>query len=70
MRERFDLGPVRQVHQVVAYLAGKDANFLFGTDTPLYFAAMQRMRIELAEITEGERRKILSENARLLLKLK
>jgi hypothetical protein len=43
---------------------------LFGTDTPLYFAAMQRMRIEQAEITEGERRKILSENARLLLKLK
>ena len=34
MRERFDLGPIRQVHQVVAYLAGKDANFLFGTDTP------------------------------------
>jgi imidazolonepropionase-like amidohydrolase len=30
----FDHGPVRRVHQVVAYLAGKDANFLFGTDTP------------------------------------
>jgi imidazolonepropionase-like amidohydrolase len=34
MREGFDLGPVRRVHQVVAYLAGNDANFLFGTDTP------------------------------------
>src|SRR6202035_2475492 len=27
-------GPVRRVQKVVAYLAGKDANFLFGTDTP------------------------------------
>jgi hypothetical protein len=35
VREGFDLGPVRRVHQVVAYLAGHDANFLFGTDTPL-----------------------------------
>jgi imidazolonepropionase-like amidohydrolase len=34
MREGIDNGPVRRVDQVVAYLAGKDANFLFGTDTP------------------------------------
>ena len=34
MREGLDLGPVRRVHQVVAYLAGNDADFLFGTDTP------------------------------------
>jgi imidazolonepropionase-like amidohydrolase len=34
MREGFDQGPIRRVRQVVAYLAGKDANFLFGTDTP------------------------------------
>jgi imidazolonepropionase-like amidohydrolase len=27
-------GPLRRVRQVVAYLAGKNANFLFGTDTP------------------------------------
>lgn len=27
-------GPFRRVQLVVAYLAGKDANFLFGTDTP------------------------------------
>jgi imidazolonepropionase-like amidohydrolase len=27
-------GPLRRVRQVVAYLAGKDTNFLFGTDTP------------------------------------
>ena len=32
--EEFDQGPLRRVRQVVAYLAGKDANFLFGTDTP------------------------------------
>jgi imidazolonepropionase-like amidohydrolase len=30
----FEQGPVRHVRQVVAYLASKDANFLFGTDTP------------------------------------
>jgi hypothetical protein len=33
-RDGFDNGPLRRVRQVVAYLAGKDANFLFGTDTP------------------------------------
>jgi imidazolonepropionase-like amidohydrolase len=30
----FDQGPLRRVRQVVRYLAGQDANFLFGTDTP------------------------------------
>jgi hypothetical protein len=34
MLERFDNGPIRRVRQVVRYLAAKDANFLFGTDTP------------------------------------
>jgi Amidohydrolase family len=34
MLEGYDLGPLRRVRQTVAYLAGKDANFLFGTDTP------------------------------------
>jgi imidazolonepropionase-like amidohydrolase len=29
-----DRGPLRRVRQVVAYLASKDADFLFGTDTP------------------------------------
>jgi imidazolonepropionase-like amidohydrolase len=32
--EGFENGPLRRVRQVVAYLAVKDANFLFGTDTP------------------------------------
>ena len=32
--EGFDQGPLRRVRQVAAYLAGKGANFLFGTDTP------------------------------------
>lgn len=32
--QRFEQGPIRHVRQVVAYLASKDANFLFGTDTP------------------------------------
>jgi hypothetical protein len=34
MRNGYDNGPIRRVRQVVAYLASKDANFLFGTDTP------------------------------------
>jgi len=34
MRTGIDNGPLRRVRQVVAYLAGKDANFMFGTDTP------------------------------------
>jgi imidazolonepropionase-like amidohydrolase len=34
MLEMYDRGPLRRERQVVAYLAGKDANFLFGTDTP------------------------------------
>lgn len=32
--EGFDRGPLRRVRQVVAYLAARDANLLFGTDTP------------------------------------
>ncbi len=36
---------------------------LFGTDTPLYHAAMQRARIEAAEITDEAKRLILRENA-------
>lgn len=34
MLQGFENGPIRRVRQVVAYLAAKDANFLFGTDTP------------------------------------
>jgi len=30
----YEHGPLRRVRQVVAYLASKDANFVFGTDTP------------------------------------
>ena len=32
--EDYEQGPLRRVRLVVAYLASKDANFLFGTDTP------------------------------------
>jgi predicted TIM-barrel fold metal-dependent hydrolase len=42
---------------------------LFGTDTPLYFAAAQRMRVEQAEISQQDCRLILAENARKLLNL-
>jgi imidazolonepropionase-like amidohydrolase len=34
MRAAFDRGPIRRVRQVVAYLARRNAKFLFGTDTP------------------------------------
>ena len=34
MVQTFEQGPMERVRQVVAYLASKDANFLFGTDTP------------------------------------
>ena len=34
MLEGFDGGPLRRVRQTVGYLASKDADFLFGTDTP------------------------------------
>jgi imidazolonepropionase-like amidohydrolase len=32
--EHFEQGPLRRIRQVVTYLASKDANFVFGTDTP------------------------------------
>jgi imidazolonepropionase-like amidohydrolase len=34
MIKGYELGPLRRLRLVVAYLASKDANFVFGTDTP------------------------------------
>jgi imidazolonepropionase-like amidohydrolase len=34
MAKAYDAGPLRRVRQIVRYLAEKNANFLFGTDTP------------------------------------
>ena len=42
---------------------------LYGTDSPLYFAPMQRARIDYAEIKEEEKELILRENAIRLFKL-
>jgi len=42
---------------------------LYGTDSPLYFAPMQRARIDHAEISDVDKRKILCENAEQLLHL-
>jgi predicted TIM-barrel fold metal-dependent hydrolase len=42
---------------------------LYGTDSPLYFAPMQRARIDFADIGERERRLILRDNAVRLLGL-
>jgi predicted TIM-barrel fold metal-dependent hydrolase len=36
---------------------------LFGTDTPLYHTAMQRARIEHADLSDGEKGRILRDNA-------
>ena len=43
--------------------------FLYGTDSPLYFAPMQRARIDNAEISDEEKKIILRDNALKLLKL-
>jgi predicted TIM-barrel fold metal-dependent hydrolase len=43
---------------------------LFGTDTPLYFTAAQKARIEYAEIDERAKRAILFDNAARLLREK
>jgi predicted TIM-barrel fold metal-dependent hydrolase len=42
---------------------------LYGTDTPLYLAAMQRARIDHAELTDADKRAILCENAMRLFNL-
>jgi len=36
---------------------------LYGTDTPLYFAPMQRARIDFADITDADKKLILRDNA-------
>lgn len=40
---------------------------LYGTDTPIYFAASQRARIDQAEISDATKRVILRDNATRLL---
>lgn len=42
---------------------------LFGTDTPLYVTAMQRARIDQADLTDAEKKQILHENAEKLFAL-
>jgi predicted TIM-barrel fold metal-dependent hydrolase len=42
---------------------------LFGTDTPLYSVAMQRARIDQAQISESDKRAILYSNAQRVLDL-
>ncbi len=43
---------------------------LFGTDSPLYFTPSQRARIDNAEISDNDKRLILSENAEKILGIK
>jgi len=42
---------------------------LYGTDSPLYFAPMQRARIDHASISDEDKRLILFENAERILRL-
>jgi predicted TIM-barrel fold metal-dependent hydrolase len=42
---------------------------LFGTDTPLYFTAMQRARIDHADLGDEDKRLILRDNAVRVLNL-
>jgi uncharacterized protein len=42
---------------------------LYGTDSPLYFAPMQRARIDHADLSDREKRLILCDNALRLLRL-
>ena len=42
---------------------------LFGTDSPCYFTPVQRARIDYADISKADKRKILCENAEKLLVL-
>lgn len=42
---------------------------LFGTDTPLYHAAMQKARVVAADLTDAEKDLILAGNARRLFRL-
>jgi len=67
MSEAYEKGPFRRVRQVVAYLAKKNANFLFGTDTPsaptygnlpglngyLEMQQLQKAGLSLAQIFEA-----------------
>ena len=42
---------------------------LFGSDAPLYSTAMQRARIDSAEISDADKRMVLCGNAQRLLKI-
>lgn len=42
---------------------------LFGTDTPLYHASMQRIRIDHADLTDAQKQQILYGNAEMLFAL-
>ena len=44
-----------------------EERILFGTDTPLYFAASQRARIDHADLSDEQKRMILCDNARRIL---
>ena len=56
------------LHEWAAKEVGAD-HILYGTDTPLYFAPMQRARIDHADLSDADKRLILHDNAARLLGL-
>lgn len=59
------------VPNLIEWAAGEIGadRILYGTDTPLYSTAMQRARIDCADLSDGQKRMILRDNAVKLLKL-
>jgi len=67
-----DTSSIRSVMPRLIEWAVKEAGVekvLFGTDTPLYHSGMQRARIEVADLTDAQKRRILRDNAYDLLGL-
>jgi predicted TIM-barrel fold metal-dependent hydrolase len=58
----------RQIEWAVKEIGAE--KLLYGTDSPLYFAPMQRARIDNAEITDKDKNLILCDNAIELFNLK
>jgi uncharacterized protein len=66
-----DTSSIRSMSSGVIEWAVSEIGFeriLFGTDTPLYFTAAQKARVEYAEIDDSAKRAILFENAVTLLR--
>ncbi len=59
---------IPQLHEWTVREVGAD-KLLYGTDSPLYFAPMQRARLDAAEMGDAEKQRILRGNAERILGL-